>query len=64
MDEEMSIYKCEEHRISVACLNCVKALKRRHDKMKQFLLIIIAGGSMDENYRRYIRDVLKEIGEL
>lgn len=33
----MSAYKCENHKLDLCCIGCVKAWIARHDRMLEFL---------------------------
>lgn len=63
----MNKYKCEEHKLDLACLGCVKALVARHDRMLEFIRRLIKRSSPTGRRSSDIKSlrgesVLKEMG--
>lgn len=72
----MSEYKCENHKLNIVCLGCVKAIMRREKKLLEFVKSLAwIERYNDKEIKEFndlgfyleakeARDLLKEIGEL
>ncbi len=63
----MSKYKCENHKLDLCCLGCVRAWITRHDAMKEFILELARHNSSEGCEERLCVkafELLKEIGEI
>jgi len=54
-------YKCENHKLDIICLGCVKVWIARHNKMLEFIMNIVECWECDPNHAK---ELLKEIGKL
>ncbi len=63
----MSEYKCNDHKLDIACLGCIKAWIARHDKMLNFIRKICYDHTDYEETAHIsweATELLKEIGKL
>lgn len=68
----MNHYKCEDHKIDLACLGCINAWIARHDRMLEFLKDVSSNfnNNLTEeeiynihlSYVNEAQELLKEIG--
>ena len=69
MINELDNYKCKEHKLDIACINCIKEKFIKYEIMVNFLKNL----AHESVYERYINlnelnwaafELLKEIGEI
>lgn len=63
-----SKYKCENHKLDIACLGCIKAWIARHDRMLEFVKSSLEHTcylcKSDCCIPCNVKELLKQIGEL
>lgn len=64
-------YKCTDHKLDIACRNCIKAIIYERDLLLEFITIFsgfqITPQQVDIDfiiYQMKAKDLLKEIGEI
>lgn len=70
----MNEYKCDNHKLNIACLGCIRAWINRHDKMLEFVkeiynlkfdtLVSMKEAIHNDHISKQAEKILKEIGKL